>query len=54
MEGKIYRVTYNVCKEVAELHMEDGSVNYIPMSEEEWKKNLQGNIIENFNKLLNE
>ena len=54
MEGKIYRVTYNVSKCLAELHMDDGSVNYIPMSEEEWKKTIEGNVVENFNKLLNE
>jgi len=54
MEGKIKRVTYNVSKEIAELHMEDGEIKSVPMSEEEWMKNLQGNVVENFSKLLNE
>jgi len=54
MIGKIHRVTYNVFKHVAELHMEDGEVKSVPMSAEEWQKMLEGNPIENFNKLLNE
>ena len=54
MEGKIHRVTYNVFKHAAELHMEDGSVKSVPMSAEEWQKMLEGNPVENFNKLLNE
>lgn len=54
MKGKVHRVTYNVFKQVAELHMEDGSVKSVPMSAEEWQKMLEGNPVENFNKLLNE
>ena len=54
MEGKIYRVTYNALDHIAELHMEDGSVRRVPMSSEEWQEMLEGNPIENFNKLLNE
>ena len=54
MKGKISRVTYNVIKSVAELHMEDGEVKTVPMTEEEWIHMTQGNIVENFNKLLDE
>ena len=54
MIGKIYRVTYNVLKQEAELHMEDGEIKSIPMTEDEWKEMLKGNIVENFNRFLNE
>ena len=52
MIGKIYRVTYNVVNGVAELHMKDGDVETIPMSEDDWKTMIQGNVVDNFNKLL--
>lgn len=54
MKGDIYRVTYNVIKGVAELHMENGDIKTVPMTDEEWQKMLDGDLIENFNKLLNE
>ncbi len=54
MKGKIYRVTYNAVKEEAAIHMSDGDVVYLPMTNEEWENNLKGNLIENFNKLLDE
>lgn len=52
MIGKIHRVTYNVVKHVAELHMEDGDIETIPMSDEEWKMMCEGDVCGNFNKLL--
>lgn len=54
MEGKIHRVTYNIGKQEAELHLSDGTIKTIPMTEEEWKNVIQGNIIENLKKYLNE
>jgi hypothetical protein len=54
MKGKIYRVTYNAVKEEATIHMSDGDVVYLPMTNEEWETNLKGNLIDNFNKLLDE
>ena len=54
MIGKIYRVTYNVLKQEAELHMEDGEIKSVHMTEDEWKEMLKGNIVENFNRFLNE
>ena len=54
MKGKIYRVTYNVVRQEAELHMEDGDVRTVPMTEEKWNEMIQGDVTENFNKLLNE
>ena len=54
MKGKIYRVTYNVVRQEAELHMEDGDVRTVPMTEEKWIEMIQGDVTENFNKLLNE
>lgn len=48
MKGKIYRVTYNVLKGIAELHMENGDVNEIPMTEDVWNEMIQGDIIQNF------
>ena len=54
MKGEIYRVTYNVGKEVAEIHLDDDSVKQIPMPQDEWNTNLKGNLIENFKKYLNE
>ena len=52
MKGKIYRVTYNAVKQVAELHMDDGEINCVSMTDDEWKKMIQGDVISNFNKLL--
>ena len=52
MKGKVYRVTYNVVNGVAELHMKDGDIETIPMSEDDWKTMIQGNVVDNFNKLL--
>lgn len=52
MKGKVYRVTYNVVNGVAELHMKDGDVETVPMSEDDWKTMIQGNVVDNFNKLL--
>ena len=54
MIGKIYRVTYNVLKQEAELHMEDGEIKSVHMTEDEWNEMLKGNIVENFNRFLNE
>lgn len=54
MKGKIYRVTYNVLKQSAVLHMENGDVLTVPMNEDKWSEMIQGDIIENFDRLLNE
>lgn len=54
MEGNVFRVTYNAIKKVAELHLKDGSIKEIPMTNEDWLSMLKGNVNENFNKLLNE
>ena len=47
-------MTYNVLKQEAELHMENGDVCTVPMTEEKWMEMIQGDVTENFNKLLNE
>lgn len=52
MKGNIYRVTYNAIKQEAALHMDNGDVIYIHMTEEEWSNVLKGNLIENFKKIL--
>lgn len=52
MKGKIYRVTYNAVKQKAVIHMSNGDVVYVPMTDEEWENNIKGNLIENFNKIL--
>lgn len=54
MKGNIYRVTYNAIKQEAVLHMQNGDIVYIPMTEEEWFNVLKGDLIENFNKILDE
>ena len=54
MKGKIYRVTYNVLKQEVELHLENGEIKSVHMTEDEWKEMLKGNIVENFNRFLNE
>ena len=54
MKGEIYRVTYNRLKGIAELHMENGDIKTVPMTDEEWKEMCTGDLCENFNKLLNE
>lgn len=54
MKGKIYRVTYNVLKQEAELHLKNGEIKFISMNEDEWKEMLKGDIVENFNRFLNE
>lgn len=54
MKGNIYRVTYNVIKEQAEIHLYNGDVVYVPMKKDEWENNLKGDLFENFNKILNE
>ena len=54
MKGKIFRVTYNILKQSAELHMEDGEIKFIPMTDDEWETALKGDLIENFNKILDE
>ena len=54
MEGNVFRVTYNAIKKVAELHLKDGSIKEIPMTNEEWLSMLKGNVNENFNKLLSQ
>ena len=54
MEGKIFRITYNAVRHQAELHMKDGETRVVPMSNEEWKRMLEGDLMENFNNLLNE
>lgn len=52
MKGKIYRVTYNTVKQAAEIHLYNGDIIYEPMTNEEWENNLKGDLIENFNKIL--
>ena len=54
MKGKIYRVTYNVMKQEVELHLDNGNIKSIPMTEDEWNEMLNGDIVENFNRFLNE
>lgn len=54
MTGKIYRVTYNIGKKVAEIHFEDGDIKSVSMTQDEWDENLKGNLIENFKKYLDE
>ena len=54
MKGNIYRVTYNVNKQVAELHMVDGSIKEVSMTNEDWNNAIQGNVIDNFSKFLDE
>ena len=54
MTGKIYRVTYNIGKKVADIHLEDGDIKSVPMTQDEWDDNLKGNLIENFKKYLDE
>ena len=54
MKGKIYRVTYNGLKQEVELHLENGEIKSVHMTEDEWKEMLKGNIVENFNRFLNE
>lgn len=52
MIGKIYRVTYNVLKQEAELHMEDGDIITIPVTDDEWKEMIKGDVVSNFQELL--
>lgn len=52
MIGKIYRVTYNVLKHEAELHLEDGEVLNVPMTDDEWKEMIKGDVVSNFQELL--
>ena len=52
MIGKIYRVTYNVLKQEAELHLEDGEVLNVPMTDDEWKEMIKGDVVSNFQELL--
>ena len=54
MKGKIYRVTYNNVKQEAVLHLYNGDVVYVPMTNEEWETALKGDLIENFKKYLDE
>ena len=54
MIGKIYRVTYNAIKQEAVLHMQNGDVVYIPMTEEECSNALKVNFIDNFKKILSD
>ena len=54
MKGKIYRVTYNMIQHVVELHMVDGEIKTMPMTEEEWESHIEGDVVENFSKLLDE
>ena len=52
MIGKIYRVTHNVLKQEAELHMEDGEIMTIPLTDDEWKEMIKGDVVSNFQELL--
>ena len=52
MIGKIYRVTHNVLKQEAELHLEDGEVLNVPMTDDEWKEMIKGDVVSNFQELL--
>lgn len=52
MKGKIYRVTYNVIKQSAILHMENGDVMSIPMTDDEWKQMCTGDVNSNFEEFL--
>ena len=52
MIGKIYRVTHNILKQEAELHLEDGEVLNVPMTDDEWKEMIKGDVVSNFQELL--
>lgn len=52
MIGKIYRVTYNVLKQEAELHLEDGEVLNVHMTDDEWNEMIKGDMVSNFQELL--
>lgn len=52
MIGKIYRVTHNVLKQEAELHLENGEVLNVPMTDDEWKEMIKGDVVSNFQELL--
>ena len=52
MKGKIYRVTHNILKQEAELHLEDGEVLNVPMTDDEWKEMIKGDVVSNFQELL--
>ena len=52
MIGKIYRVTHNVLKQEAELHLEDGEVLNVPMTDDQWKEMIKGDVVSNFQELL--
>ena len=54
MKGKVYRVTYNSVKGIAEIHLADDTVKSVPMTQEEWAELIKGNIEENIKKYLNE
>ena len=52
MTGKIYRVTYNVLKQEVALHLEDDEVLNVHMTEDEWKEMIKGDVVSNFQELL--
>ena len=52
MTGKIYRVTYNVLKQEAALHLEDDEVLNVHMTDDEWKEMIKGDVVSNFQELL--
>lgn len=54
MTGEIYRVTYNIGKKIAVIHLVDGEIRQISMSQDEWDENIKGDFIENFKKYLDE
>ena len=54
MKGNVYRVTYNAVKKEAVLHLKDDDTVTIPMTEDVWTEMIKGDIIYNFNHLLEE
>lgn len=54
MKGNVYRVTYNTVKKEAVLHLKDEETMTIPMTEETWYEMIKGDLIYNFNHLLEE
>ena len=54
MKGRVYRVTYNSVKGVAEIHLADDTVKSVSMSQDEWTELIHGNIEENIKKYLDE
>lgn len=54
MKGRVYRVTYNSVKGVAEIHLADDTVKSVSMTQDEWTELIHGNIEENIKRYLDE